>query len=547
MPAPRFNFTGLTLLLVLLMAAAVRGADSARFAVLFGTPDCPECQVLKDWWAAGQPDRTAGVSLVVVDVQKPRNYDLLAKLEKACGVTPGDEPFPALYIPPQTLVYNYAKFAPLLPELVENARRCAAPPPLVAELARAAASAGNNLVAYDVPRQTGAPPALPALAEKPRQLAYFFLPRCAQCSRLNAALAHLEQGMPGLRIARHDITQPDGLAIFECVRARFGIVGAARTNVPMIVWENGWHGARLPDENPWTTLRRWFGAGGAKPPPLLLLLPENLVRQLAPSDTPPFWECFSDADKRTALARTRGFLDRLDWAGILLAGLIDGINPCAFATVIFLVAYLLYLGRSRKAVFLLGGSFCCGVFATYFLLGLGLSALADWMAGIAWLKATVCLLMGAGGLLLAGLHLRDAWRFHRGGLARGMVLGLSAETTRQIHAHVREYTSHRSLLLAGLLLGVIVSSLELVCTGQIYLPTLMVINRTGMTGRSLLLLLLYNAAFIAPLVAVTILAAEGVSAKKLAEFARRNVMRAKLLMAALFLLLAAILFMLAFS
>ena len=542
----RCNFAVLTFLALLFTSAPARGADAARFVAVFGTPNCQECRALKDWWAAEAQNGAAGVTLLVVNVETPRNFDLLVKLEKECGVTAGDDPFPAIYVPPKTLVYNYKKFAPLLPELLENARRCTAPPAVAADFAHVAATAENNIVAYDVPAQTAIPATSPTPAVKPRCLAYFFLPRCTHCSRMNAALAYLEKTTPGLRLSRHDITTPDGLATFECVRERLGINGNARANVPMIVWEDGWHCARPPDEAPWTMLWHWFGTGGPKPPHPPLL-PDDLVRKLTPSDTPPFWECFSDADKRTALARTRNFLDRLDWSGILVAGLIDGINPCAFATVIFLVGYLIYLGRGRKAVFLLGGSFCLGVFITYFLLGIGLSALANWIAGIAWLKTAIYLLMGAGGLLLAVMHLRDAWSFQRTGMARDMSMGLSAATTRKIHAYVRHYSGHRSLVFAGLLLGVIISSLELVCTGQIYLPALMVINRTGMTGHSLLLLLVYNMAFIVPLITVTALAAEGVSGKKLAEFARRNVTRTKLLMAALFLLLAAVMFLLAFS
>ncbi len=533
----------------LLAAGAVAGAPSgdtpappgARFAVVFGTAGCRECAELKEWWADSSESTTAGVRLVIVDIGKPRNFELLAALETERGVRPGaNDSLPALHIPPRNLLYNYEKYAPLLPELAESAHRAREFSPLLADLARAAAAGGDAAVmGYTAPGKGAAGSAASGSAAPPeRNLAYFFLPRCQHCSRMNLALRHLEATTPGLRIARFDITTPDGLATLGCVRETLGIPGDARTDVPLLVWEDGWHSAAPPQERLTAKIGRWFGSGAPKPaaPPLL---PDGLAQKLKPADQPPFWDCFTDADKRTALARNRSFLDRLDWGGILLAGLIDGINPCAFATAVFLVGYLLFIGRGKKAVFLLGGSFCFGVFATYFLLGLGLSKLAAWLAALAWLKTAVYLLMAAGGLLLAGLHLRDAWRFRRTGLARDMSMGLSAETTRRIHAFIREYAGHRSLLLAGLALGVIISSLELVCTGQIYLPALMVMNRTGMTGHSLRLLLAYNLAFILPLVLVTLLAAYGVSGKALAEFARRNVARSKLLMAALFLLLAA--------
>jgi hypothetical protein len=33
---------------------------------------------------------------------------------------------------------------------------------------------------------------------------------------------------------------------------------------------------------------------------------------------------------------------------VLLAGLLDGVNPCAFTTLIFLIAFLTFAGKSRK-------------------------------------------------------------------------------------------------------------------------------------------------------------------------------------------------------
>lgn len=114
-----------------------------------------------------------------------------------------------------------------------------------------------------------------------------------------------------------------------------------------------------------------------------------------------------------------------------------------------------------------------------------------------------------------------------------------------VHARIREYVERKSLVVAGFVLGVIVSGLGLSCTGQIYLPVLIVINRTGMTWHSLELLTIYNLAFIVPLALVTGLAAAGMSGKRLAELARQNVTGAKLFMAIIFLLFAAAMFYLA--
>ncbi len=83
-----------------------------------------------------------------------------------------------------------------------------------------------------------------------------------------------------------------------------------------------------------------------------------------------------------------------------------------------------------------------------------------------------------------------------------------------------------------------VSSLEFVCTGQVYLPIIIAINRQGFGARAFSLLLLYNVAFIVPLLAVTILAYYGVGANALAKWARNHVFATKLAMTVLFLAMA---------
>jgi len=90
--------------------------------------------------------------------------------------------------------------------------------------------------------------------------------------------------------------------------------------------------------------------------------------------------------------------------------------------------------------------------------------------------------------------------------------------------------------------GLIVSLLELACTGQVYLPTIsFMVSVPQMRGSAIGYLLLYNAAFIVPLVVVLLLAVYGVSAAHVQDWFVRNAARTKLLMAVLFAGLAGLL------
>ncbi|MGF1655598.1 MAG: hypothetical protein ACFCU3_01325 [Verrucomicrobiales bacterium] len=54
---------------------------------------------------------------------------------------------------------------------------------------------------------------------------------------------------------------------------------------------------------------------------------------------------------------------------VVAAGLLDGLNPCAFATIIFLLSYLQVARKSGREILQIGVAYILGVFCTYFALG----------------------------------------------------------------------------------------------------------------------------------------------------------------------------------
>jgi cytochrome c biogenesis protein CcdA len=75
----------------------------------------------------------------------------------------------------------------------------------------------------------------------------------------------------------------------------------------------------------------------------------------------------------------------LNLATVVLAGLVDGINPCAVAVLlVFVSATLLAVGATmegglaerRRALFKGGAAYVAGMFITYLLIGLGLMGFA---------------------------------------------------------------------------------------------------------------------------------------------------------------------------
>ncbi len=217
---------------------------------------------------------------------------------------------------------------------------------------------------------------------------------------------------------------------------------------------------------------------------------------------------------------------------VLAGGLLDGVNPCAFTTLIFLLASLALAGRERREVLLIGSLFTLAVFATYFAVGLGLFAALRAAVAFPLVSRIVRWALVAVLAVFAGLSARDAVLASRG-RASDMTLQLPGYLKRRIHASIRTRVRSTALAASALGLGFLVSVFEFACTGQVYLPTLAYLSRLG-DARAMPLLAVYNLGFIAPLVAVFAASWAGVTSRGLTAFFQRHLVAVKALLAVFF-------------
>jgi len=188
---------------------------------------------------------------------------------------------------------------------------------------------------------------------------------------------------------------------------------------------------------------------------------------------------------------------------IIFAGLLDGINPCAFAVLVFLLVYLMTL-TSRKRMILAGIIYSSAVFIFYFLSGLGLFTIIQttgMVKGFSFIAAAIAIIAGI-------LMIKDA--FFPG---KGPSLAIPESRKSTINRFVE-----KSSIPAAFILGILVGMFELPCTGGIYLAIISMISLRMNIYAGIGYLLLYNVAFIIPLLIILGLVAWGMPPERVNEF-----------------------------
>lgn len=191
---------------------------------------------------------------------------------------------------------------------------------------------------------------------------------------------------------------------------------------------------------------------------------------------------------------------------IIIAGLEDGINPCAFTVLVFFISFLVVQGYRKKELILIGASFIFAVFLTYLFIGLGIFNFFYRLKGFGLVTRGLNMTVGILSLFLGIFAVYDFIKFKKTGSSDGLILQLPLAVKRRIQEVVgffhrrtpEEKKSGRNiavfkLILSAFITGFLVSLLEAVCTGQVYLPTITFVLKSGsLRFQAFAYLLLYN-------------------------------------------------------
>lgn len=196
--------------------------------------------------------------------------------------------------------------------------------------------------------------------------------------------------------------------------------------------------------------------------------------------------------------------DNLTLGVIIIAALADSINPCVFGVLIFLLAFLTRVFKSRNRMLVGGLIYSTVVYITYLALGFGILKVAVSLAvanAFYWVAAIIAIVVGL-------IEIKDFFWYGKG-FSLQMIPGGAKRLklyTAKIELIQQKYPS-LSLLSVGLL-GVFVVLVELPCTGAPYFAVLALLAQREY-AIAVPYLLLYNFIFVLPLLVVIAIAYVG--------------------------------------
>lgn len=347
------------------------------------------------------------------------------------------------------------------------------------------------------------------MPETMRTIYYFYSPGCSECVHAGGILNELERNLPYLKIERYNMFESGVMETREAFDETYDVPMARRGAVPAVFagqsWFIGMRELEIAKDEGWLS------------------------------------EALEEIPMDSISANEDGITQRFasfDLGIVIGAGLIDGMNPCAFAGLAFLISYLLMSGSNRKNLLYIGFGFCIAMFMTYLAIGTGILSVIKRIQAIPWI---VPLLGGVVGLLAIVLGVLSILDAIRAGIYRDdadFALGLPKRISKCIRATIRKHVNPGSLLIGSMVTGFLVGAMEFLCTGQVYLPTIVYVHSIHPgDARAMLYLVIYNLAFMVPAVGVFLAAYFGMGSKALGNLASRSIATVKLLTGLLFLLL----------
>ncbi len=471
--------------------------------IVFESSSCEHCQQLKKEYFSGLLRDYGFLQITYYDLKYPENYQLLLDIQSEMNPEKSSQVINELpvVVVGEEMLMGKAEIKARLDEVIR--RNIHQPKSTIKSQSRS----------LEKEVEPG----------KVINLAYFYEPGCRECSAVKYALSYLKSKYPYLEVEYFNLAEGKNRLIQEALGEICQVPSEKRHLTPAIYVGRQYLVRNIKVKHLQEVIESYGDTGSEK----IWLKAEKNVQRIK---------------EKSAV---RGYLEKLKLPAVLTAGLIDGVNPCAFSVVIFLITYLGYLNRGKGEIFQMGILFILAVFVSYFFIGIGLLEFLRRTSFFPAIRKAIFL----GGViftaLLGVLSLGDYFRV-KGNNPESMLLKIPSRLRRGVNTFIgKKMRSGKFLIPLSLGIGFLASSVEFICTGQIYLPTLIFLSGISGVRRAVVLpLFIYNLFFVIPLMGVFLAVYLGVSSGVISRITRQNFPLSKILTSVLFFSLSGILFFL---
>ena len=215
-------------------------------------------------------------------------------------------------------------------------------------------------------------------------------------------------------------------------------------------------------------------------------------------------------------------IKKLTLPAVILAAIVDAINPCAFAVLIILMSTILVSKNRKKALFS-GLAFSLSIFISYFLMGIGLySAIQG--SGLSHTFYTIVAILA---IFIGLFNLKDYLWY-----GRWFVMEVPMGWRPKLQSLIKSITSVPGAFAVGFL----VSLFLLPCTSGPYIVILGLLAKATTRIYATFLLILYNLIFILPMILITLAIYFGFTTTEKAESLRQKKLKILHLIAGIIIL-----------
>lgn len=220
--------------------------------------------------------------------------------------------------------------------------------------------------------------------------------------------------------------------------------------------------------------------------------------------------------------KQEAFKKKLTVPAVILAALVDAINPCAFAVLIILLTTVL-ASKNRKRSLWAGLAFTLSIYISYFLMGIGLYSAIQ----VTRFTHVFYIIVSVLAILIGLFNLKDYFAY-----GKWFIMEVPISWRPKMKSLIRGITS----VPGAFLIGFAVSLFLLPCTSGPYIVILGLLASVTERNYAVTLLLLYNLIFVLPMLLITGAICLGLTTTEKAEEWRKKKLKILHLIAGLVIL-----------